>query len=194
MPQIRIWSVAALLLLLNCATGFGQDPKSPAAQQEAMKKLSFLAGQWKGESWTEFVPGQRQLSQGTETVESKLNGLLVVIEGVHQRKNADKGAGNVAHHAFAVVSYDEKGKRYRLQAYTDKGNYTEAEAKVGDGKLEWGFSIPKFGQVRYTVTLTEKGQWFEIGEVSTDGKQWRKFFEMTLERVKEQKKGDIPEK
>jgi hypothetical protein len=32
--------------------------------------------------------------------------------------------------------------------------------------------------------VNEKGQWFEIGEVSTDGKQWRTFFEMTLERMK----------
>jgi hypothetical protein len=194
MRQLSSWNAAALLLLLNCATGFGQDSKTPAVQQEAMKKLSFLEGQWKGESWTEFVPGQRQMSLGTETVQSKLNGLLVVVEGVHKRKTGDNGAGNVVHQAFAVVSYDAVGKRYRFQAYTDRGNNTEAEAKVGDGKLEWGFRIPQFGEVRYTITLTEKGQWFEIGEVSSDGKQWRKFFEMTLERTREQKKGDIPEK
>src|SRR2546421_12933023 len=114
MGQPSSWHVGALLLLLTSATGLGQEAKAPAVQQEAMKKLSFLAGQWKGESWTEFVPGQRHMSQGTETVQSKLNGLLVVIEGVHQRKIADKGAGNVVHHAFGVVSYDEKGKRYRL--------------------------------------------------------------------------------
>lgn len=185
MRQLCNWNAATLLLLLNCSTGFGQDPKAIAVQQEAMKKLTFLVGQWKGESWTEFVPGQRQMSQGTETIQNKLNGLLVVIEGVHQRKVADKGAGDVVHHAFGVVSYDEKGKRYRFQAYTDRGNYTEAEARVGDGKLEWGFRIPQFGEVRYTITLTEKGQWFEIGEVSADGKEWRKFFEMTLDRVKE---------
>jgi len=178
------WCAGALLLLLTWTTGSGQEAKGPAVQKEAMKKLSFLVGQWKGESWTEFVPGKRQTSVGTETVESKLGGLLLTIEGVHRRKG-DKEAGNVVHNAFAVVSYDDKAKRYRLQAYTDRGNYTETEAKVADGKLEWGFRIPKFGEVRYTVTVSDKGRWSEIGEVSTDGKEWRKFFEMNLERVKE---------
>jgi hypothetical protein len=176
--------VGALLLLLTAATGLGQDAKAPAVQQEAMKKLSFLTGEWKGESWTEFVPRQRHTSTGTETVQSKLGGLLLVIEGVHRRKGDGKEPGKVVHGAFGVVSYDEKAKRYRFQAYTNRGNYTEAEAKVGDKKLEWGFRIPQFGDVRYTIALNEKGQWFEIGEVSTDGKQWRKFFEMTLARVK----------
>src|SRR5262249_53098384 len=137
----------------------------------------------KGESWTEFVPGKRSTSQGTETVQSKLNGLLLVIEGVHRRKVADKERGDVVHNAFAVASYDEKAKQYRLQAYTDRGQYTEAQAKVAEKRLEWGFTIPKLGDVRYIITLDNKGRWFEIGEVSQDGKQWRKFFEMTLERV-----------
>jgi hypothetical protein len=53
------WCVAALFLLLSNAVGFGQDTKEPSIQREAMKKLSFLAGQWKGESWTKFVPRQR---------------------------------------------------------------------------------------------------------------------------------------
>jgi hypothetical protein len=153
-----------------------------------MKKLSFLEGQWKGESSTEFVPGRPQASLGTETVKSKLGGLLLTIEGAHRRKVGEQQAGDVVHQAFAVVSYDEQAKRYRFQAHTDRGNYTEAEAKVADGKLEWGFRVPQFGEVRYTISVTEKGEWSEIGEVSSDGKRWRKFFSMTLDRVKEDKK------
>jgi hypothetical protein len=37
--------------------------------------------------------------------------------------------------------------------------------------------------VRYTIRLDENGRWFEIGETSSDGSEWRKFFEMTLTRV-----------
>jgi hypothetical protein len=44
--------------------------------------------------------------------------------------------------------------------------------------------VPQFGAVRYTITRDDKGRWFEVGEVSPDGKAWRKFFEMTLEAVK----------
>jgi len=183
-----------LLLLLSSAVGFGQEQNDPAVQREAMKKLNFLAGQWKGESWTEFVPGQRSKSVGTETVEIKLGGLLLTLEGIHRRKIGDKVTENIVHGAFAIVSYDDKAKRYRFQAHTDRGNYTEAEAKVGDGQLEWGFRIPHFGEVRYTIRVTDKGQWFEIGEMSSDGQRWRKFFEMTLEPVKDERKGNISNK
>jgi hypothetical protein len=181
-------------MLLTSAVALGQERNDPAVQQEAMKKLDFLTGQWKGESWTEFVPGERSMSVGTETVATKLGGLLLTIEGVHRRKIGDKETETIVHSAFAVVSYDDKGKRYRFQAYTDRGNYTEAEAKVGDGQLEWGFRIPQFGEVRYRIRVTDKGHWSEIGEVSTDGQQWRKFFEMTLERVKAEGKGNTQDK
>src|SRR5262245_18581387 len=151
MRQKSSLGVGALLVLLTATAGLGQDGKAPAVQKEAMKKLSFLVGEWKGESWTEVAPGQKHASTGTETVQSKLGGLLLVIEGVHKRKDGEKGAGEVVHGAFGVVSYDDKAKRYRIQAYTNRGNYTEAEVKAGDGKLEWGFNIPKFGDVRYTI-------------------------------------------
>ncbi len=81
------------------------------------------------------------------------------------------------------MSYDEKAKRYRFQAFTARGDYTEAQAKVDNRRLEWGMIIPQFGEVHYTIILNDKGQWFEIGEVTQDGKVWRRFFEMTLERV-----------
>ena len=42
------WCVAVLFLLLGNASGFGQDANAPSIQREAMKKLSFLEGQWKG--------------------------------------------------------------------------------------------------------------------------------------------------
>ena len=93
MQRRSTWGAGALLLLLSAAPGPGQDAKAPAAQREAMKKLDFLEGQWKGESWTEFVPGQRQAARGTETVRSKLGGLLLTIEGVHRRKTGAKEGG-----------------------------------------------------------------------------------------------------
>jgi hypothetical protein len=43
--------------------------------------------------------------------------------------------------------------------------------------------LPQVGDVRFTIKLDEKGRWFEVGEISQDGREWRIFFEMTLERV-----------
>jgi hypothetical protein len=149
-----------------------------------MKKLDFLIGQWKGEGWMEFAPGERQTFKGSEVVQSKLDGLVLAIDGLHLGQAGDKGKEVVVHSAFGSVSYDDKAKRYRFQAFTGRGNYVDTEAKATEGQLVWGMKVPQFGDVRYTIKLDEKGRWFEVGEVSQDGKEWRKFFEMTLERVK----------
>ena len=171
-----------VLLLAGAGSSPGQPP-APAAQRDAMKKLDFLVGQWKGEGWMEFAPGQRRTFKGTETVQGKLDGLLLAVEGRHLGRPDDKGKEVVVHNAFGLVSYDDKAKRYRFQAFTSRGNYEDAEAKVSEGQLVWGMKVPQFGEVRYTTKLDEKGRWFEVGEVTQDGKAWRKFFEMTLERV-----------
>ena len=74
--------------------------------------------------------------------------------------------------------------QYRPVVYSgvSRGNYEDAEAKVSEGQLVWDMKIPQFGDVRYTIKLDDRGQWFEIGEVSRDGKTWQQFFEMTLQR------------
>jgi hypothetical protein len=148
-----------------------------------MNKLDFLVGHWKGDGWMEFAPGQRRTFKGTEVVQSKLDGLLLAVEGLHFGQAGDKGKDVVVHNAFGLVSYDDNAKRYRFQAFTSRGNYEDTEAKVTEGQLVWGMKVSPFGDVRYTMKLDEKGRWFEVGEVSQDGKAWRKFFEMTLERV-----------
>src|SRR5947209_8725130 len=172
---------AALALFLLPAGGGGQPPQAADAQREAMKKLGFLVGQWKGESWTEPVPGRRFAAVGIETVDSKLGGLVLVIEGIHRRKAADGSAGPVVHNALAVISYDDAAKKYRFHGYTDRGNYADADVTVGDGRLTWAIRAPQAGEIRYTITLAPNGGWSEIGEMSADGKQWRKFFEMNLQ-------------
>ncbi len=183
MQRSLTWGTGTLLVVFCATPSPGQDANAPVAQRAAMAKLDFLKGEWKGESWTEFATGTRQKSQGTETVQSKLGGLLLTIEGVHRRL-VEGQASEIVHHAFAVISYDDKEKRYRLQAFTERGGYTDAKAKVTDGKLEWGFRLSATAEIRYTITLNDKGQWFEIGEISRDGKGWSKVFEMTLQRVK----------
>jgi hypothetical protein len=40
---------------------------------------------------------------------------------------------------------------------------------VGDKTLEWGFPISQQGRVRFTIKLNEKGEWFEVGEMTQDG-------------------------
>jgi hypothetical protein len=59
--------------------------------------------------------------------------------------------------------------------------------KPGEKGMVWGFKEPSRGfDIRYTVKITDKGEWNEVGEMSMDGsKTWRKFFEMTVAKEKQ---------
>ena len=179
---MRFCSFALAVVCLSAIPAMAQP--FVATQRAEMKKLDFLIGEWKGEGWMEFAPGQRRTFRGTEVVQSKLDGLLLTIEGIHRGQVGGKGEEVIVHNAFALVSYDDKTKCYRFQAFTGRGSYEDAEAKVSEGQLIWSMKVPQFGDMRYTIKRDAKGRWFEIGEVSQDGKEWRKFLEMTLERVK----------
>ena len=161
----------------------GQAQKPPAAQLEAMKKLSFLVGEWQGEGWTEFVPGQRNTSPIREVVQSKLGGLLLVVEGLGKKKVPGKDEEVVTHNAVGFLYYDDKAKLYRMRSFTADGRSVDAEAGFTDKGFQWAFQVNNIS-IRYTVKLNEKDEWFEIGEIAMDGKSWRQFHEMTLQRVK----------
>lgn len=175
--------IAALLLLslLPVMSALAQTHGSPAPTE--MKKLDFLVGKWKGEGWMEMRPGQRQSYTINESAQRKVEGMVLLIEGLGTTRMPDKPEEVPVHKAFAIVDYDEKTKLFRLRAYRAGGGAIDTEPKVGENSLIWGFRDARGGEVRFTIKLNEKGQWFEIGEYSGDGKTWRKFLEMTLSRV-----------
>ena len=169
-----------VLTLVAIFSVFAADqPKSKDVQRREMAKLDWIVGRWKGSGWIQMGPqGRREFTQ-TETIESKLDGLVLVIEGLGKAKEN----GSTVHTALAFASYDPRANKFRWHAFTPEGQI-ETEAKVGANTLEWGFEIPQRGRMRYTITKNEKGEWFEIGEMSQDNQTWRKFFEMTLRKEK----------
>jgi hypothetical protein len=158
----------------------------PTAKIAEMKKLDFMIGDWKGGGWIEFSPGQRFNFTGTETIRYKLGGSVILVEGRHKAKFAGSDVERTVHEAMGILSYDESAKHYRFNTYLATGGGTNAEARlVSDSVVEWRFyDTGRKVDVRFTIRLNEKGEWFEIGEASLDGTTWHKFFEMTLERLK----------
>ncbi|MEW6207810.1 MAG: hypothetical protein AB1631_05545 [Acidobacteriota bacterium] len=149
-----------------------------------MKKLDFMIGEWKGGGWMEYTPGRKELFRGTETVVSKLDGAVIQVEGLHYAKRPGSDKETVIHNALGILSYDEQLKLYNFHAWLANGRYTKAEVKLIDKGWQWGYADPRGATVRFTIRITEKGDWHEIGEVSLDGKTWRQFFEMNMQRVK----------
>jgi hypothetical protein len=175
MTHIRVLA-AVLVALVGASGATAQEPKHVAE----MKRLDFLVGRWQGEARYQMGPGQQQTVSQTEIVETKLGGAVLAVEGIGKA-----GGERVVHHAFAVLAYDAKAGRFTLRAHKADGSVIDVEPQVGDRTLVWGFPDPRAGQIRYTVRLTERGEWHEVGEASRDGATWHKFMEMTLARVGE---------
>jgi len=176
--------LALAVLVLSAAPAAAQQPG--AANREAMKKLDYLAGKWKGDATVTTGPKDTKVVKQTEDVQFKLDGVVLLVEGTGRGKLPGKDEEGVVFNALAVISYDAQAKKYKLKAYRLEGQSVDADLTLTDKGFAWGFKEPQRGiEVRYTMTLTPKGEWYETGEYSADGKTWTKFIEMTLTRVKE---------
>jgi len=176
--------LALAVLVLSAVPAAAQQPG--AANRDAMKKLEFLAGKWKGDATVSTGPKDTKVVKQTEDVQFKLDGTVLLVEGTGRGKLPGKDEEGVVFNALAVISYDAQAKKYKIKAYRMEGTSVDADLTLAEKGFVWGFKEPQRGvEVKYTMTLTPKGEWHETGEYTLDGKAWTKFIEMTLTRVKE---------
>lgn len=168
-------ALAAFLVSLPLAA---QRPGAGAAADSAMAPLAWLIGEWEGEA-VSLTPNGRSPGTAQETVEGRLNGRVLVMEGIGREPSAE-GTGRVVHHAIGVLTYDPERGRYVLRALRD-GGVVDADATLTDGVFTWSFEVPG-GRIRFQIRQVN-GEWHETGEYSSDGSTWRKMLEMKLRRV-----------
>jgi hypothetical protein len=153
-------------------------PRTPDldSQRAAMKQLSFLLGKWTGEARLWLDPGEPLELLQTEKVEYKLDGLLMLIEGLGRNKTD----GQAVLHALAIVSYDDEVATYRMRAFND-GRFLETELRPLDGKkgLTWGFVL---GEIRTNsrLEISEKEQWTELTEITRRSQPSRRLMELKV--------------
>ena len=171
-------------------TGPARNPMPPTppavlAQLAAMKKLDWVVGEWQGTGWIQFGSGDRRTFRQSETIKRQAGGLALVVEGLGKGVPPGGKEEVVIHNAFAVISYNDKTQQYRwFSVRAADGNIIDIVPQVSDNGYVWGFEDARAGNIRFTATFNDKGQWVETGERSRDGKTWTQFFEMTLDRVK----------
>jgi hypothetical protein len=147
------------------------------AQREAMKKLAVLVGKWTGEARLLRGPGEWVELLQTEEAQYKLDGLILVIEGVGRTKSG----GRPILQAFGVISYDNESGTYPFRAFND-GRFLETTTKLlEEGGISWGFAL---GEIRTSSVLriNERGEWTEVGEISIGSQPAKKFWELTVQR------------
>jgi len=172
-----MFSVLAFLVAVAA-----QPPRIPDvnAQREAMKKLAFLVGEWEGEGRMLRPSGEWVEFNQTEKAEYKLDGLLLVIEGVGRPKSD----GRPLLQAYGIASYDDATGKYHMRAFND-GRWLETDTALSDNgkELTWGFNV---GDIRTnsSLRLTDAGEWTESHEVTMGTQPPKKFMELRVKRVR----------
>jgi hypothetical protein len=162
-------------VLLAATSAFAAEPASTAE----LAKLSAMAGRWKGDGWM-FTREGRKTFASEETVEMKLGGAALLIEGLHR----DATTNAVVHHALAILAWDAARSEYRFLSALADGRTGAFAGKLEDGRFVWMIQPEGAPWSRFTIAFTGD-RWVEDGESSRDGgKTWMKFFEMRLDRVK----------
>jgi len=151
-----------------------QQPHTPDldAQRAAMKKLDFLVGKWAGEARMLRGPGEPVVMKQTEEVQYKLDGLVLLIEGVG---TAD---GKPVLQALGIVSYDDESGTYHMRAFND-GRFLETDVKLIDKGFTWGFALGQY-RTSSVMRINEKGDWTEQHEITISTQPPRKYMELTV--------------
>lgn len=161
-----------LISMMFAKYSYGQSFETDSISKSEVSKLHFITGKWKGKGWMMGPNGKKAEFDQMENIQFKLDSTAILIEGL------GKNNGIVIHNAMAVVTYNKTDKNYTFQSYLQNGRKGEFKAELIDKKFHWYPNV----NMRYIISLNEKDQWYEIGEIKR-GENWFQFFEMTLDRT-----------
>jgi hypothetical protein len=144
-----------------------------------MKRLDFLVGEWSGEASAARGPGVVVDLVQSEVAQFKLDGLVLMIEGVGRTKSD----GKLALQALGLISFDDASDGYRMRAYND-GRWLETDVTLledGTG-LSWGFSLGEI-TTKSVLRINDKGEWTELAEITIGARPPQKLMELVVQRV-----------
>src|SRR5947207_10542567 len=162
-----------------------QMPRTPdlEAQRTAMKRLGFLVGEWSGEASVLRGPGEFVELAQTESAQFKLDGLVLLIEGVGRSKSD----GKLALQALGLVSFDDETGTYHMRAFND-GRWLETEVKLADSgnSMSWGFTLGQF-KTTTILRINDNGEWTELGELIIGDRPPQNMMELRVRRSPRQR-------
>lgn len=157
-------------------------PRTPdlAAQRAAMSKLGFLVGKWAGEARLLRGPAEFVELLQTEEAHYKLDGLILVIEGVGRTQSA----GQPLLQAFGIISYDDETALYRMRAFND-GRFLETEVKLLEEAkgMTWGFALGEIS-THSVLRINDHGEWTELAEITIGSQPPKELLELTVRPLK----------
>ncbi len=157
-----------------------QTPRPPnvEAQRNAMKRLGFLVGEWSGEASLLRGPGKFVELAQTESAQFKLDGLVLVIEGVGRTR----AEGKLVLQALGLISFDDEKGSYKMRAFND-GRWLESDVTLADSgnSISWGFALGQF-KSRTVMRINENGEWTELAELVIGDRPPQKMMDLNVRR------------
>jgi hypothetical protein len=146
-----------------------------AAQRDAMLRLAYMDGVWRGPAWTILPSGEKHTFTQTERIGPFLDGSVKVIEG----RGYDPD-GKVTFNAFGTISFNPATKAYTLHSHA-MGNVGDFVLALTPDGYTW--DIPAGPMTIHYTAIIKDGAWSEVGDRIVSGKDAVRFFEMNLKRV-----------
>jgi hypothetical protein len=129
-----------------------QPSKRLKAQQDAMKELAFLDGEWRGTSRVMRKDGWAPMVQ-TGRVGTMLDGTVLMIEA--KGYEAD---GRLSFDVLRIISYEPETQSYSMRSY-QSGRVRDHVLSLTDNGVAWD-SDSGNGAIRYEASV-KNGAWTE---------------------------------
>ena len=180
---IRLLLLTVLLVSVMSLNGQDSKPAAPD-RDDKLSGLDFMVGEWVGEGWIQ-IGRERKTFTARESLERKLDGSLLVVDGLGRSVDEKTGVEKVVHQAYGIFYYDYDSRKVLFRFFKADGPAGLSEPVFSKNKVVWGFvAEPTKSEVRFTELLDEEGNWVEKGEVMLKGRnEWIQFFFMKLKRV-----------
>jgi hypothetical protein len=156
------------LIVVVLLPGFAFAQVNLDSMHEHMGAVEFMVGEWAGEGWVATGQDGPQKISSHETVEARLDGLVLVIEGVSESLE-EATLGEKVHHAVGVLSWNEGEGVYGLRSHLANGRTGDFKGRIVDGAFFVGDGGP--WQVHPLLDYDRRPRGLERGRRELD--RWR---------------------
>jgi hypothetical protein len=153
-----------------------QPSKRLKAQQEAMKELAFLDGEWRGASKVLRKDGWAPTVQ-TGRVGTVLDGTVRMIEA-----KGYEASGRQSFEVLRIISYEPETKTYFMRSY-QSGRVRDHAVSLTDKGFEWESESSGDTTIRYEASVKD-GAWTETATRVPARGEPETYVEVKLKRLR----------